>query len=200
MVLTCAHVIDDLNQEMRKKRIPPEQRTVQFVYSLASGNWRKATRPFTEGARLKQADFALIDLIGAPIPVEPVIVADANYVPAVGDAIAVCGYAHGSILLRRGKKITRFGPLLLPGAVAALSPFDVARPDLILLSVVAARCASGSPVFHPETGHVIGVLVEGQEGKGAVVSAARAIFDDGGDIKARFGEVQAVWRGPAGAG
>lgn len=200
-ILTCAHVVDDLEREMKKKRIPVEQRGVQFVYPLESGNWGIAVRPFGEEERFAEPDVAMLTMQGASVPVTPTTIAGADYKPAVGDEIAICGYAHGSILLRRGKTIDRFGPLLLPGWISALSPFDVPRPGLLLLSLVAARCASGSPVFQRETGQVIGVLVEGQEGKGAVVSVARALFvENKGQIMARFGRIRVVERGPAGAG
>ena len=140
----------------------------------------------------------MLELQGAPLPVQPTAVAGPDYSPSVGDEIAVCGYAHGSILLRRGKTITRFGPLLLPGWIAALSPFDVPRPGLLILNLVAARCASGSPVFQRETGSVIGVLAERQEGKSAIVSVARAIFDNKGEIMARGSRIQSVASGPSG--
>ena len=48
------------------------------------------------------------------------------------------------------------------------------------------------------SGPVIGVLVEGQEGKGAIVSVARALFDNKGQILARIGRPQVVASGPAG--
>ena len=40
--------------------------------------------------------------------------------------------------------------------------------------------------------------MEGQEGKGAIVSVARALFDNKGQILARIGRPQVVASGPAG--
>jgi hypothetical protein len=185
LVMTCTHVLDDLTTEMKKRRIPMERRFAQFVYSVEVKAWRTDFRPFKDGHRIDAADLALVKLQGLPVAAEPVEVASPDYPPSVGEQIAVCGYAHGSILLARGNRIRRFGPLLLQGSIAALSPYDVPHPESILLDRVVAPCASGSPVFRVENGQVIGVVVEGQEGKSAIVSVARTIQDDRGKLLAR---------------
>jgi hypothetical protein len=54
------------------------------------------------------------------------------------------------------------------------------------------------PVFQRDTGLVIGVLVGGQEGKSAIVSVARALFENRGQILARIGRPAVVASGRAG--
>ena len=87
-------------------------------------------------------------------------------------------YAHGSVLLRRGKAIYRFGPVVQAGAIAALSSFDLAKPEAAILDLVTGPAASGSPIFRQATGEVLGLLVEGQIGQRAALSVARLVYRD----------------------
>src|SRR5262249_20745186 len=112
------------------------------------------------------------------VPVAPVTVVSYDYVPAVGEKIGLCGYAHGSLLVTRGNRIDRVGPLLQEGIVSALSPFDVRHPDRVLLDLVTGPAASGSPIFRYETGDVLGFLIEGQIKRSAAFSIARLIYRD----------------------
>lgn len=188
-VMTCAHVLDELEHEMRRKKIPPEQRFAQFVYGVDAKTWTTDYRPFTVHKRLDEPDLALLKVQGVHASVEPIAVVGPDSPPAaIGEEVAVCGYAHGSILLTQGKKkIDRFGPLLLRGSIAALSPYDVPTPQSLLLDLVTAPCASGSPVLRVRDGEVLAVVVAGQKGRTAVVSVASTIVKDRrGNLVARI--------------
>jgi Trypsin-like peptidase domain len=189
-VHTCAHVVTDMAGEMRKKRIPPEHRVAQFVLPKADGSWEAQFRPFREEQVIGEADVALLEIPGEELPVKPVPIVDSEYEPAVGDEIAICGYAHGSNLLRQGKKLGRFGPVLQRGCIAALVPFDSPGTETLLLDLATAHAASGSPVFRWDTGEVIGTLVEGQEGKRATISVARRLYRRGRAVMIPRGKLE----------
>lgn len=78
----------------------------------------------------------------------------------VGEPIAMCGYPYGSDMLRKKGEHYRFGPVLQHGHISALAPFHNSPDDVteILLDVRAAEGMSGSPIFRPDDGTVIGIL------------------------------------------
>ncbi len=78
-------------------------------------------------------------------------------VPA-GTEIATAGYPLGSELLFPSGTIERFGPVLQRGIISAESPFFDTNPQSYLIDVMVQPGASGSPVFRPESGHVVGVV------------------------------------------
>jgi trypsin-like peptidase len=136
-------------------------------------------RAFRVVERHLSVDIAILDVDGIPdgLAVPPIV--DEAYTPRVGDEVGVAGYAHGSVLIRRNKEAVRFGPILQRGIVAALAPYEVATPDVALLDLIAGPAASGSPVFDTTTGHIFGMLFEGQIGKSAAVSMAPADLPKG---------------------
>jgi len=153
---------------------------VQFVYPSASsaGDMTTAFRSFAVAHSDERIDIAILKLDGKPIAPSPLSVVPHDFIPAVGEAVGLCGYAHGSVLLRRGKAIYRFGPVVQAGAIAALSPFDLAKPEAAILDLVTGPAASGSPIFRQATGEVLGLLVEGQIGQRAALSVARLVYRD----------------------
>jgi hypothetical protein len=141
----------------------------------------------------EQSDVALLDVPDLPPDLVSAPIVTDNYVPQIGEEIGVCGYAHGSSLLRKGKEIARFGPVLQRGIVAAQSPYDAAEPDVVLLDVISGPAASGSPVFRASTGEVCGLLFEGQINRSAALSAARLIhLDAEGELAVRWTRVRPV--------
>jgi hypothetical protein len=124
-------------------------------------------------------DVAVLEFVspaGETVPPEPVTIAGPDYRATVGEPIGICGYAHGTVLLREGKEVSRFGPLAQQGIISAISPFDVSDPNLLLLDLTTAPAASGSPVFRLEDAAVVGILVKGQEGRNATISVAARVF------------------------
>ena len=148
-IVTCAHVVGALLAMRRKRGGRPFATGVQFVFRrTADADVSTVFRPFSVLHVDERIDIAVLGLDGegAGLP-SPVQIVGPDGVPAVGQAVGLCGYAHGSVLLKRGKEIYRFGPVVQMGTVAALSPFDLARSDAVILDLVTGPAASGSPVF-----------------------------------------------------
>jgi hypothetical protein len=189
-VVTCLHVLTDLRDEMRKRRIPAAQRFAQFGRPGSDGSWEGGLWTFTETDSSEEVDLAYVSLDDfgkVPWSVPPVrVISNDRPRPQVGDEVAMCGYGHGSGLLRNAgsQLLERMGPITQHGWIAALGPYDGPGPRALWLDIVAAPTASGSPVFLTETGEVVGVLVEGQEGKNPIVSVATPIVDAGASIAA----------------
>jgi len=179
-VVTCEHVVSAL-QEVGKKQGPrPFVRVAQFVYPPVAGAFDMVTafRSFEVAQADPKIDIAILTLDGTPVAPLPLRVVPGDYTPVVGEPVGLCGYAHGSVLLKRGKETYRLGPVVQVGIVAALSPFDLARPDAAILDIVTGPAASGSPIFRQATGEVLGLLLEGQIKQRAALSIARLVFMD----------------------
>jgi Trypsin-like peptidase domain len=176
VVQTCAHVIEGLERVRRKRGPRPYASAVQFFYPdpLAADEWTSAIRPFDVIHTDARIDVAILRL-RKRVDMPPVKIVTEGYTPIVGEGIGLCGYAHGSMLMTRAGRIDRVGPLVQTGIIAAVSPFDVDKPDKILLDLVTGPAASGSPIFRLGVGDVIGFLMEGQIKGGAAFSIARLI-------------------------
>ena len=179
-VLTCENVVASLLQIKQKRGPRLFECGVQFVFPTADGgaDMKTVFRAFTIAHRDERIDIALLKIDGDPIAVAPVTIVPEDYVPSVGEGVGLCGYAHGSVLLRRGKYTYRFGPVVQTGVVAALSPFDAAQPEAAILDLVTGPAASGSPIFRQATGEILGFLIEGQVKQGAALSVARLTYCD----------------------
>jgi hypothetical protein len=186
LLMTCAHVLADLKEEMarRHRPIPIAQRFVQFGQPSGDGTWEGGLWSFTEVVVSEVFDLAVVrldDIDRVPMPAQPVRMVPKDHRPYVGDEIGMCGYAHGSVLLRRrpDQLLERVGPITQRGWIAAVVPFESVMPRALWLDLVAAPASSGSPVFLTETGQVLGVLIKSQEGRTPTVSLAAVIFDQG---------------------
>jgi S1-C subfamily serine protease len=77
----------------------------------------------------------------------------------VTEEVAVCGYPYGTAMLKKNAKLYRWGPVIQRGFISAISPLDnIKNPDEILLDVRIAEGMSGSPIFRPSNGEVIGTI------------------------------------------
>jgi hypothetical protein len=65
-------------------------------------------------------DLALLTLDGTPVAPSPLRVVSGDYTPVVGEPVELCGYAHGSVLLKRGKETYRLGPVVQAGIIEVL--------------------------------------------------------------------------------
>ncbi len=86
----------------------------------------------------------------------------------VGSPIATLGYPLGAELLRSesrgGSGVYRYGPVLQQGFVSAIAPFDgVEGVRRYLLDIRTANGMSGSPVFCPISGTVVGIHEAGMD-------------------------------------
>jgi len=174
IALTNRHVIDQLEEEQRKRSLPESQLFLLFWVRTTFGDHPlvaftlpaiRARYPLRDG----NIDVAFIghDRLDPRIAhhVQPMEIDDPMSV-LVSEDVAVFGYPHGEALLEKDGKVNRWGPVLQRGWVSAIAPFEgVGIPREFLLDVRAADGISGSPVFRPDTGKVIGVLHSGTASK-----------------------------------
>jgi hypothetical protein len=168
------------------------QKLLQFVYPVAGG-WHQAfcVVKATGVILHPQLDVGLIEFHRRPDEefetCKPVTFATLTELE-IGDSIGVCGYPWGKELLERDGRVARFGPVFQQGSVSALAPFDRNTPITeILLDVRTINGMSGSPVFRPEDGNVVGVLWGGKEPvvslavplENEIVSAMVTAYDEG---------------------
>lgn len=82
---------------------------------------------------------------------------------AEGQIVATAGFPEGHMLLRDGQTIGQIGPTLKSGIVSAVLPFPCPTPHGLLLNIASQGGQSGSPIFDPADGQVIGLLYAGFE-------------------------------------
>jgi hypothetical protein len=170
VVLTNGHVLRDLKRLIENAKCPTDRQCVLFDQTSA----RLISTFGKTGILVNQSfDVGLVE-----------VTPDDNSRPSemretlgvrVGQPVATLGYAYGSSLLLRddgmgAEHAYRAGPILQQGYISALAPFpDAERVERILLDVRTSRGMSGSPVFRPEDGVVIGLH---QAGRGTVTAFA----------------------------
>lgn len=180
VVLTNRHVLESMYRVEDQLEIPKEQFLISFVYPRLGQepNW--------------QLCFMTVDLSIIPerenVPdigfikfspnhttedyrqqCKPVVFDDLQNVN-IGEPVAIWGYPEGTALLQPGlkydmrEKINRIGPVLQQGYISGGAPFEV-EPGTheFLLDIRTYNGMSGSPVFNPTTGKVIGVHYKGNK-------------------------------------
>ena len=177
--VTCAHVLTEMAKRMKQRNWGLDRTAALFAYpDPKRATWNATLVHFEVSNLYEETDIALLRL-GHAVPVEGAKVFKRGSPGlAVGEAIGLVSYAHGSELLYRGKTLARLGPLLQRGFISALSPHD-SDPTEMLLDLVTAPAASGGPVFRIDSGEVIGILQSGQIGSRPTTSVAIPIFYDG---------------------
>jgi S1-C subfamily serine protease len=78
-----------------------------------------------------------------------------------GEDIAVAGFPMGTRTLQAPGWIHQISPTLQTGIVSAVLPFPCDDPHALLLDLMTQGGSSGSPVFKPETGEVLGMVYAG---------------------------------------
>jgi Trypsin-like peptidase domain len=181
-VMTANHVIDDLLERAKRHRIPQEQMGLEFVCSTGPRQWQTIYCPLRVQVRSPETDTASVVFDNRQTGYLKVVdVIGRGWRPRVGMPVGTVGYPFGSILLRSGRTLRRFGPILKQGVIAAMSPYDEPEPTDYLLDLVSAPASSGSPVFLTESHQVIGMVVKGQVGQHASISVAVTLYDTGGN-------------------
>ncbi|QTQ35374.1 Putative serine protease [Aromatoleum petrolei] len=155
LVATNAHVVSGAVADGELESL------VIVVPGASQGTIRKAVKAEVD----PNADLALLRLDGEPLPVLPL--ADGSFV-AEGQSIAFTGFPIGSAL--------GLTPVTHRGIVAAVTPIGIPqansrqlKPALIRrlagdafrvyqLDATAYPGNSGSPVFDPESGEVLGII------------------------------------------
>jgi len=92
-----------------------------------------------------------------------------------GAAIATAGYPMGTRTLTAPGYLNRISPMLQTGIISAVHRFPCAIPHGFTINVMTRGGASGSPVFRPDDGAVIGALYAGlHESEDGRISASRS--------------------------
>jgi hypothetical protein len=99
-------------------------------------------------------------------------------IPDEGTEVATAGYPMGTGLLRIPGYIHQATPTLQRGIVSAILPWQSPNPHAFILNVMAQGGVSGSPVFLPDTGKVVGILYGACEDS---LETTHQIPDDKGD-------------------
>ena len=169
-VLTNRHVIEKMYKLQREDGFPSNQIRLQFVYPAGADKWSVVLCRFVHLSIAQDLDIALVEIdpkndLG---PCHPLSLGDLSSL-AVTEPVSVCGYPYGTSMLAPNGTVSRFGPVVNQGCISAISPYDVSsRVDGLLLDVRTAGGMSGSPVFRPTDGSVIGILYGGWEATTAV--------------------------------
>jgi S1-C subfamily serine protease len=175
-VLTNRHVILELNKAQKEQGFPKDQRCLQFLYSRDDGTWTQSFRIWSScGVSVTEdVDAGFIEFKDDQTIAKgckPLVLGDLSTV-VLGEAVATCGYPYGDAMFQRGptRKIYRFGPVLQQGWISAIAPFDDRgrRVDELLLDIRVAGGMSGSPVFRPGDGSVVGMIYASWEATTAV--------------------------------
>lgn len=78
-----------------------------------------------------------------------------------GDEVMLAGFPMGTDTLRAPGWLHQLTPTLQSGIISAILPFSCDNPHAILLNIMTQGGSSGSPVFNPSTGEVIGIEYAG---------------------------------------
>jgi S1-C subfamily serine protease len=78
-----------------------------------------------------------------------------------GALVATAGYPMGTDALMAPGYLNQLGPTLQTGVISAVHPFPCELAHGFTINVMTQGGASGSPVFQPEDGSVIGVVYAG---------------------------------------
>jgi len=80
-----------------------------------------------------------------------------------GRDIATAGFPMGTDTLTAPGYLHQLTPTLQKGIISAILPFPCDHPHALMINVMVQGGASGSPVFLPETGEIVGILYAGLE-------------------------------------
>jgi len=91
----------------------------------------------------------------------PAVTVDHTTSLAEGQEVATAGFSMGTRALVAPGWLHQISPTLQRGIVSALLPFPADQYHGFAINVMTQGGASGSPVFLPDTGDVVGVLYAG---------------------------------------
>jgi len=91
----------------------------------------------------------------------PTLTADPKPALHEGALVATAGYPMGTPALVAPGYLNQLGPTLQAGIISAVHPFPCDLPHGFTVNVMTQGGASGSPVFRPEDGSVIGIVYAG---------------------------------------
>lgn len=187
LVITNRHVLEGLYEVEDEKKVPKEQFLISFVYPRVGEepNWQLnyttiKNSIIPDGDDKPDIGFIEFSREGTTSDFnqcKPVVFDDLLGVN-IGDRVAMWGYPEGTALLlpsfiyNTHEKLCRVGPVLQQGYISAGAPFEV-EPNTheFLLDIRTFNGMSGSPVFNPQTGKVIGIHYKGNKSTTSVAIA-----------------------------
>ena len=105
-----------------------------------------------------QPDFAFVQVRARGLPA---VKLDPSTVVEEGMDVAMAGFPMGTDALTAPGWLHQVNPFLFRGIVSSVLPFPTKHPHAFAISVMTQGGASGSPVFLPKSGGVVGVLNAG---------------------------------------
>jgi S1-C subfamily serine protease len=170
IILTNKHVVDGFQTLPRKKgssEIPAMgllfHKTPKGIAHIplnivGTGYLERVETDDTISFDSKIPDIATlrVDVSGLPtVDISP------NFNLDEGEEVAVCGFPMGTDALKAPGWIHQVSPILQKGVVSAILPMVCDCPHGFMIDVLIEGGASGSPVFRPETGEVVGIVHSG---------------------------------------
>lgn len=157
-VVTANHVIHALSRNLEREKLR--------IFFAGGGEEEKGAAAVVV-AQSNEYDLAILKCLGKDLPYLKI---GKSQQLQEGDEVAFSGYPYGNLLglyptTHRGR-VSSISPNILPVATAAeLNPAMVkaleTKYNIYHLDAVAYPGNSGGPVFDPQTGEVLGVLVSG---------------------------------------
>jgi len=175
LVLTNRHVIAEIYKDHQVKS-HHDHWYVRFTYPGGQGGWSETVKrirnlfAFVHPAGGGELDVGLLSFVRKPGEMEECHPVEFDQLDSIvaGNDIAICGFPYGNQLLVNAQLgLHRVGSVVHQGIVSAVSPFDTVDKRLIatfLTDLNSAAGMSGSPVFLPSSGRVIGLHYAGAEG------------------------------------
>lgn len=171
LIVTCDHVIDVVKSLPRIKTAPPEEWPIDailfhlFPEGMVSihlevvgvAKPRTWKRGFDYAPKLP--DIGLIKVNTFNLPSLRLFLEMEKLTE--GKKVATAGFPMGTKTLRAPGWIHQFTPTLQEGVISAVLPFPCANPHAFLIDIMIQGGSSGSPVFDPESGEVIGMIDAG---------------------------------------
>jgi S1-C subfamily serine protease len=172
IVATNAHVVEAFKHALRPSEAPADEWPVQaLLFYLTDKGMVEVNLPvmgvfaitkFVPGEHyygsIDGPDIAFVHVKARNLPV-----LDIDYETQLQEGMEVCmaGFPMGTDALTAPGWVHQITPTLQKGIVSAVLPFISKTPHAYSINVMAQGGASGSPVFLPETGKVIGALYAG---------------------------------------
>ncbi|HEX2882413.1 MAG TPA: serine protease, partial [Polyangiaceae bacterium] len=167
LIVTNAHVVDEFDRApaLEKSESYPVhaliyKRTDDGLLQIALDVVAVATpeiiaRPRGYYGPKEGPDLGLVQVRARGLP--PVTI-DGTTVVVEGMAVATAGYPMGTAALTAPGWLHQITPMLQTGIISAVLPFTGALPHGYAVNVMIQGGASGSPLFLPDTGQVVGVM------------------------------------------
>jgi hypothetical protein len=171
LVVTNEHVVQAFRREYRPPGTPPDDHGVVALlfYMMDEGQVEiplevigcGGISAFDHGPSYygpKRPDVAFVHVKMKGLPVAHVV---SKGEILEGTRVATAGFPMGTDTLVAPGYVHQLTPTLQEGIVSAVLPYACEAPHAFMINVMTQGGASGSPVFDPVTGDILGVLYAG---------------------------------------